>query len=74
MSCPVSYLAQRKYYSNVYTISFVSVIFLFLGALLSHVDHKHKGEPIDNLYKGDNTETQVESKNATKTCHKVSES
>ena len=51
--------------------SFVSVLFLFL---LSHVDYKHKGEPIDNLHKGDNTETQVESKNSSKTCNKVSES
>ena len=50
---------------------FVSVLFLFL---LSHVDDKHEGEPIDNLNKGDNTETQVESKNSSETCYKVSES
>ena len=50
---------------------FVAVLFLFL---LSHVDDKHEGEPIDNLHKGDNAETQVESKNSSKTCNKVSES
>ena len=50
---------------------FVCVLLLFL---LSHVDDKHKGEPIDNLNKGDDTETQVEPKDATKTCHKVGQS
>ena len=50
---------------------FVSVLFLFL---LSHVDDKHEGEPIDNLNKGDYAETQVESKNSSKTCNKISES
>ena len=50
---------------------FVCVLFLFL---LSHVDDKHEGEPIDNLNKGDYAETQVESKNSSKTCNKISES
>ena len=55
-------------------ILFVSVLFLFLVTLMPHVDDKPKGEPIDNLDKGDNTETQVESKNPSKTGHKVGES
>ena len=41
---------------------------------MPRVDDKPKGEPVDNLDKGDNTETQVESKNPSKTCHKVGES
>ena len=54
--------------------TFVSVLFLFLVTLMPQVDDKPKGEPVDNLDKGDNTETQVESENPSKTGHKVGES
>ena len=64
----------NTYFIRLKNYFFVYVLFLFLGTLLSHVDHKHKSEPIDNLNKGDNTEAQVESKNPSKTCHKVSQS
>ena len=36
---------------------------------MSHVDHKHKGEPINNLDKGDNTETKEESKDCLVPAH-----
>ena len=57
-----------------YRAKVCSVLFLFSRILLSHVDCQHEGEPINNLNKGDNTEPQVEPKDAAKTCHKVGQS
>ena len=37
---------------------------MFMIILLSHVDHKLIGEPINFFEKGDNTKTEVESKSS----------